>query len=117
MHYLYLIQNDETLETYIGTTDNLKQRLSTHNKGGRKYTTRDRGEWKYVYVEVYRSKADALERERKLKAHGTVKYALLKRLERSLLEPKLGRDAAKVSQATVYQKHSSLRTRKRMYRG
>ena len=27
------------------------------------------------------------------------------------------RDAAKVSLATVYQKHSSLRTRKRMYRG
>ncbi len=30
---------------------------------------------------------------------------------------KVGRDAAKVFLATVYQKHSSLRTRKRMYRG
>ena len=33
------------------------------------------------------------------------------------LIPKLGRDAAKVSLATVYQKHSSLQTRKRKYRG
>ena len=33
------------------------------------------------------------------------------------LNPKVGLDAAKVFLATVYQKHSSLRTRKRMYRG
>ena len=31
--------------------------------------------------------------------------------------PEIIQDAAKVSLATVYQKHSSLRTRKRMYRG
>lgn len=89
MHYLYLIQNDETRELYIGTTDNLKQRLSTHNSGGRKFTTRRRGIWIYVYAEAYRSKADAEAREKKLKHHGTVKYALLKRLNKSLLEPKI----------------------------
>ena len=89
MHYLYLIQNDETNEIYIGTTDNLKQRLSTHNGGGRKFTTRKNGMWQYIYVEVYRSKADALDREKRLKSHGTVKYALLKRLKQSLLEPKI----------------------------
>ena len=33
------------------------------------------------------------------------------------LEPKVVLGAAKVSLATVYQKHSSLLTRKRMYRG
>src|SRR3989344_5134346 len=90
MYYLYVIQNDETEEIYIGTTDNLKQRLSAHNGSGRKFTTRHRGTWQYVYAEAYRSKADALERERKLKAHGTAKYALLKRIRRSLLEPKIG---------------------------
>ena len=89
MHYLYLVQNDETYEIYIGTTDDLKQRLSTHNSGGRKFTTRNRGTWLYVYAEAYRSKADALQREKRLKAHGTVKYALLKRLKQSLLEPKI----------------------------
>jgi putative endonuclease len=89
MYYLYLIQNDETREMYIGTTDNLKQRLSTHNNGGRKFTTRKRGTWFFVYAEAYRSKADALQREKKLKHHGTVKYALLKRLTNSLLEPKI----------------------------
>ena len=87
---MYLIQNDETYEIYIGNTNNLKQRLSTHNSSGRKYTTRKSGVWRYVYVEAYRSKADALDRERKLKAHGTVKYALLKRIRKNLLEPKIG---------------------------
>ena len=89
MYSVYLIQNDETDELYIGTTHDLKQRLSTHNGGGQKFTTRKSGTWCYVYVEVYRSKADALQRERKLKVHGTVKYALLKRLKQSLLEPKI----------------------------
>jgi len=89
MYYLYLIQNDETWEIYIGTANDLKQRLSTHNSGGRKFTTRRIGTWFYVYVEAYRSKADAEAREKKLKYHGTVKYALLKRLKQSLLEPKI----------------------------
>src|SRR3989344_5232702 len=89
MHYVYLVQNDETYELYIGTTDDLKQRLSTHNNGGRKFTTRKKGTWIYIYAEAYRSKGDALDHERKLKAHGTAKYALLKRLKQSLLEPKI----------------------------
>jgi len=89
MHYLYLIQNDETYEIYIGNTEDLKQRLSTHNSDGRKFTTRKNGRWCYVYVEAYRSKADAVQREKRLKAHGTVKYALLKRIKQSLLEPKI----------------------------
>ena len=89
MYYVYLIQNDETYEVYIGSTNDLKQRLSTHNNSGRKFTTRRKGTWVYIYAEAYRSKADAFARERSLKAHGTVKYALLKRLKQSLLEPKI----------------------------
>ena len=84
MYSVYLIKNEATKEIYIGSTSNLKQRLSTHNSGGKKFTTRTQGKWSYVYVEVYRSKADAQERERKLKSHGTVKYALLKRIQQSL---------------------------------
>jgi putative endonuclease len=89
MYYLYLAQNDATHKVYIGTTNDLKKRLSTHNNGCRKFTTRRNGTWQYIYAEAYRSKDDALNRERKLKAHGTVKYALLKRLKHSLLEPKI----------------------------
>ena len=90
MHYVYLIQNDVSGELYIGYTTNLVERLDTHNTGGKKFTTRKDGKWQYVYVELYRAKEDALERERKLKKHAKGKHELLKRLKQSLFEPKIG---------------------------
>ena len=90
MHYIYLIQNDVSGEIYIGYTTDLEDRIKTHNARGKKFTTRNNGEWKYVYVELYRSKKDALERERKLKRHAKGKHELFKRLKYSLFEPKIG---------------------------
>ena len=90
MHYVYLIQNDVTYEIYIGTTSNLRKRLDEHNAKGKKFTTRKNGKWLYIYVELYRSKKDAVNREQKLKRHAKGKYELLKRLSSSLLEPKIG---------------------------
>ncbi len=117
MWTVYVIQNDYSKEIYIGITGNLKERLLTHNAKGKKFTTRKQGNWVLIYAEAYKSKNDALLREKRLKAHGSGKIELFKRINVVCLIPKLGRDAAKVSLATVYQKHSSLRTRKRMYRG
>ena len=85
MHAVYIVQNDVTKETYIGRTSNLKARLSTHNSRGEKYTTRKQGEWRYVYIELFRNKNNAQEREQKLKAHGSAKQKLLLRIRKSLL--------------------------------
>ena len=101
MFYVYLIQNDVTGELYIGSTSNTSKRLKEHNAKGKKYTTRRDGTWKYVYLELFRSKDDALTREKRLKSHASGKVELLKRLQNSLLSPKLGRDAAKDFLATV----------------
>lgn len=84
MHAVYVIQNDVTKETYIGHTSDLKTRIDAHNAGGKKATTRKEGTWHYVYIELFRSKDDAEERERKLKAHGSAKQKLLLRLRKSL---------------------------------
>src|SRR3989344_8028099 len=89
MHVVYLIQHTETGEIYIGVTSDLKRRIKEHNSGGHKFTTRKSGQWVLVYTEAFRSKTDATRRERKLKSHGTTKYALLKRLTTSLLETKI----------------------------
>ena len=83
--YVYLIKNDATQEIYIGVTNNFKSRLETHNARGRKHTTSNRGTWNYVYAEWYKSADDAREREKKLKAHGSGKHELMKRLRRSLI--------------------------------
>ena len=95
MWIVYLLQNSATSELYFGVTQNLKERIRQHNLGGRKYTTRKNGQWVLIYAEVYRSKDDALEREQKLKHHGSGKHELLKRVHKSMLGiPKLGLDAA-----------------------
>ncbi len=90
MWVVYVIQNIFSLEPYIGVTENLAQRLKTHNAKGKKFTTRKDGEWILVYAEAYRSKEDALAREKRLKNHGSGKIELFKRLEKSLLNTKSG---------------------------
>ena len=84
MFYVYLLQNDETKEIYIGSTGDIKRRIAEHNKGGKKFTTRNEGVWKLIYTEIYKSPADAKLRESKLKHHGSGKHELLKRLKHSL---------------------------------
>ena len=85
MWVIYLIQNSETKEKYCGVTSNLRERLNTHNKKGKKFTTRNLGEWVLIYAESYRDKEDALMREKKLKQHGSAKHELFKRLQKSLI--------------------------------
>ena len=90
MWVVYVIQNNFSQEIYIGITSNLKQRLLTHNAKGKKFTTRKQGVWILIYAEAYKSKADALIREKRLKVHGSGKIELFKRLKNSLLDTKTG---------------------------
>ena len=82
---MYIIQNNETKEFYIGKTNNLERRLKEHNNGNQTATKRKNGKWVVVYAEAYRAKADADERELKLKHHGTAKHKLKLRIKNSLL--------------------------------
>ena len=75
---------------YVGLTENLLRRVQEHNRAGKKFTTRKAGVWILVYAEAYRAKEDAVEREQRLKQHGSTKQKLFKRLAKSLLNPKLG---------------------------
>lgn len=90
MWIIYVIQNNITFEKYIGVTKNLKKRLETHNAKGKKFTTRKNGIWILIYAEAYRSKCDALLREKRLKYHASGKIELFKRLKNSLLDTKIG---------------------------
>ena len=85
MYYVYVIQNEVSKEIYIGFTTDLKGRLRTHNARGKKSTTRNAGTWHFVYIELYRAKEDARNRERRLKSHGSGLRELKKRLVHSLL--------------------------------
>ena len=82
MHHVYVIQSERTHELYFGRTKDLKQRLADHN-AGRTKSTRDSRPWQYVYIESYRSKQDAVDREKQLKQYGNARTYVKDRIERS----------------------------------
>ena len=83
MHVLYILKSKVDDKLYIGVTSNLKRRLKEHNEG-ESISTKFRKPFELVYCEVYRSKLDALERERKLKGFKNSYTELKKRIWRSL---------------------------------
>lgn len=84
MHFVYLIYNTSTKESYIGETNDLNRRINEHQQGSNISTKYKCSDWKCVYAEIYKSKKDALIRERKLKAHGSGLVELKKRIIYSL---------------------------------
>ncbi len=67
-YYVYLLisSNIDKSITYVGLTNNLKKRLSTHNKGKGAKFTRGR-KWKMIYKLKCKNKSIALKQEFKLK--------------------------------------------------
>ncbi len=83
MAYVYILLNVRTQRTYIGFSQNLRQRVATHQQ-------RD-PDWQLVYCEAYASVADARQRERDLKKYGSAWGHLKRRITRSLDLRKGGR--------------------------
>ena len=81
MHYVYVIQN-ESGKFYLGSTSDLKRRLSDHNNGRNKSTKGNR--WTVVYYEAYVSRQAARKREYRLKHGGRSKQILFERIRDSL---------------------------------
>ena len=72
MYYVYIIQNDIG-NIYIGQTVDLEKRLLRHNRlltsKKSSYTKQGIGTWKIIYKEQYRTRKEALLREKYLKSH------------------------------------------------
>jgi len=83
MHYVYVIKGERNRQIYVGSTNDLDRRIAEHNRGSicstNKYVP-----LKLVYYEDYLDKTDALNREHKLKHHGSVIGHLKRRLRNSL---------------------------------
>lgn len=85
MYYVYLLKNLKSASIYYGFTSNLERRLEEHNSDQSPYT-RGKGDWEIIYYEAYKSKIDALFREKMLKHHGSTFGHLKKRISNSLNE-------------------------------
>ena len=66
MYYIYVLSSDKTGRRYTGSCENVDQRLRQHNTGQSKSTRAGRP-WTLVYTEEFRTRAEAVRRERFLK--------------------------------------------------
>ena len=67
MHYVYLIRSSRSpAQTYIGLTDDLRQRLKSHNEGANAHTSKFRP-WELVCYLAFQSRDRAAQFEKYLK--------------------------------------------------
>lgn len=83
MYYVYILQSLKDNELYIGSSPDLRRRLSEHNTGKSKATA-PRKPFRLLYYEAYGAKEDALHREHSLKLRGQARQQLMIRLKNSL---------------------------------
>ncbi len=82
MYYVYALVSQKDRKLYVGYTEDLRKRISEHNRG-KVTSTRYRVPFKLIYYEACRNKADALHRERYLKTAYGKRY-LKNRLKNDL---------------------------------
>ena len=66
MYTVYVLLSD-TGKRYTGHTEHLDQRLVEHNSGRCKSTKVDTG-WRVIYTELYKTRGEAMKREKWLKS-------------------------------------------------
>jgi len=66
MAFVYILQSETSERFYVGSTDDLRRRISEHLRG-HTLATRGRGPWKLVYTEQLESLLEARRRELEIK--------------------------------------------------
>ena len=68
MYKVYILYSPKYNKIYVGYTSDLEQRLLSHNELGKKGWTIKFRPWQLVHTEAHETKAEALLREKQLKA-------------------------------------------------
>ncbi|HPR61504.1 MAG TPA: GIY-YIG nuclease family protein [Prolixibacteraceae bacterium] len=72
-HYVYILYSEHFGRYYIGSCQNIEERLLRHNSGATP-STKPYRPWKVVYTETLENKSDALKRELEIKKKKSRKY-------------------------------------------
>ena len=64
--YIYILQSLKDGSYYVGSTQNLEERIERHNQGRSQYT-KPRRPWKLVYSEEHTDRSNAVKRENQIK--------------------------------------------------
>ena len=70
---VYIIYSKTLDRYYVGYTENIAARLIQHNTGFSTYTAKA-NDWVLKYSELYETRKECLDRERKIKATKSRKY-------------------------------------------
>ncbi|MEK7640707.1 MAG: GIY-YIG nuclease family protein [Patescibacteria group bacterium] len=68
MYSVYFLNSQKNNDLYIGSTEDIENRLKLHNSG-RVRSTKSQRPWKLLGYELYNSRGEAVRRERFLKSH------------------------------------------------
>ena len=63
---VYILYSEKSQKYYVGSCQNMEERLSRHNSGRNK-STHSGMPWKLMYQEQFDSRSDAVAREMKIK--------------------------------------------------
>ena len=94
MFYTYILQSEFSGMHYIGSTQDLLARVDQHNDSNNtkyKTTGRFKGPWKLVYYETFKTRSDAMKREKQIKSWKS-KKAVEKLLKTYKVESRCNRD-------------------------
>jgi len=64
MYYTYILQSLKNSRRYVGSTNDLKQRIREHNSGIGGLYTKNNHPFKLIYYEAYLEKTDASQAEK-----------------------------------------------------
>jgi putative endonuclease len=73
MFFTYILRSKKTKRYYIGSTDDLKNRLEEHNSG-ETVSIRRGIPWKIVHTEQFNTRSEAVRKENQIKARGAQRY-------------------------------------------
>jgi putative endonuclease len=73
MYYVYIIWSQGLRRFYVGSTEDVANPLREHNRGESR-STRGGIPWEMVRVEEVETRAEAMEREKKIKGRGIGRY-------------------------------------------
>lgn len=67
MYYVYVLISEKDGKFYIGQTQDIERRLEAHNRGQVR-VTRYRRPFHLYYTEIFKTRAEAMKREKYLKS-------------------------------------------------
>ena len=73
MFYVYILQSQATRKYYVGSTQDVSNRLREHNHS-ESLSTRGGIPWEAVHIEEFPTRAEAVRREKQIKARGIARY-------------------------------------------